>query len=210
MKIIALSDTHGQHEKIKDVPDGDVLIVAGDVTHDITLHSIITFATWLSKFPHEHKIVIAGNHDGCFTRSSLPELMMKEKGIIYLQDETITINGLIFYGTPWTPNFMNWHFMADEKTLYDIFINIPKRTDVLITHTPAFSQFDKIKQIREIRPSNVGSKSLKIIKETRLDNLKCHIFGHVHESHGNDKMNYNVSVLDEKYRMVNKVTEIEI
>jgi Icc-related predicted phosphoesterase len=135
---------------------------------------------------------------------------MKEKGIIYLQDEMITINGLIFYGTPWTPNFMNWHFMADEKTLYDIFLNIPKRTDVLITHTPAFSQFDKIKQIRESRPSNVGSKSLKIIKETRLDNLKCHIFGHVHEAYGNDRTNYNVSVLDEKYRMVNKVTEIEI
>ena len=32
MRIVCISDTHGRHKKLKNIPDGDVLIHAGDIT----------------------------------------------------------------------------------------------------------------------------------------------------------------------------------
>src|SRR5258708_40180694 len=68
IRIICISDTHGQHSKLG-VPDGDVLIHAGDfMAFGDTPKEIVDFNQWLGKQPHRHKIVIAGNHDWMFER----------------------------------------------------------------------------------------------------------------------------------------------
>lgn len=56
MRLVVLSDTHGQHDKITDVPEGDILIHAGDFMNSGTdLLEIISFNRWLG----EHRTPLA-------------------------------------------------------------------------------------------------------------------------------------------------------
>ena len=48
---------------IDEIPDGDVLVHAGDLTNTGGLKEIREFCSWMATLPHQHKIVIAGNHD---------------------------------------------------------------------------------------------------------------------------------------------------
>ena len=53
MRIICISDTHNQHEKLA-IPEGDVLIHAGDWTGTGTLKQVIRFIRWFPNQPHKH------------------------------------------------------------------------------------------------------------------------------------------------------------
>jgi hypothetical protein len=65
MRIVAASDTHGQHLGLE-VPDGDVFVHAGDLTIGGDLAAVTAFGHWVRTLPHCNKIVIAGNHDWLF------------------------------------------------------------------------------------------------------------------------------------------------
>jgi hypothetical protein len=45
------------------VPPGDVLIHAGDLTSTGEVAQLESLDQWMGTLPHQHKIVIAGNHD---------------------------------------------------------------------------------------------------------------------------------------------------
>ena len=61
IRIVCVSDTHSQTSKMKHVvPDGDVLIHAGDFTLTGHILEVENFNKWLGTLPHKHKIVIAG------------------------------------------------------------------------------------------------------------------------------------------------------
>uniref|UniRef100_A0A6T9YJL5 Calcineurin-like phosphoesterase domain-containing protein n=1 Tax=Bigelowiella natans TaxID=227086 RepID=A0A6T9YJL5_BIGNA len=62
VRFVCISDTHNDHKRIK-VPDGDVLLHAGDFTKFGTEKEIFEFNRWLGTLPHRHKIVVSGNHD---------------------------------------------------------------------------------------------------------------------------------------------------
>ncbi len=98
MRIVALSDTHNRHDAIR-VPDGDVLVHAGDITGRGRLRELEAFSGWWKGLPHRHKVIIAGNHDFCFEREderrSAREML---DGSRYLQDEMVVIEGLKFFG----------------------------------------------------------------------------------------------------------------
>ena len=68
MKIVSLADTHGLHNQIE-IPDGDVVIFAGDFCATSRLESVKEFSLFLNSLPHKHKIVVAGNHDFPFFHS---------------------------------------------------------------------------------------------------------------------------------------------
>ena len=53
----------------KKLPDGDILIHAGDFTRCGHLSEVREFNAWLKSQPHKHKIVIAGNHELSFDQS---------------------------------------------------------------------------------------------------------------------------------------------
>jgi len=137
MKLITISDTHGLHWSL-DIPDGDVLIHAGDLTDRGILEEVSEFNTFLGTLPHPHKIVIAGNHDLCFEdyRMDCEEALTN---CIYLQDQEVTIDGVRFYGSPWQPWFYDWAFNLERgpeiRAKWDL---IPEGTDVLITHGPPY------------------------------------------------------------------------
>ncbi|KAG9191862.1 hypothetical protein G6011_10596 [Alternaria panax] len=61
VKLVCISDTH--NEQPHDIPLGDILIHAGDMTVNGSFKEIQDQLDWLSALPHQHKTVIAGNHD---------------------------------------------------------------------------------------------------------------------------------------------------
>jgi predicted phosphohydrolase len=59
---VCISDTHNKHRDLV-VPDGDILIHAGDFTLFGKEEHAQDFNTWLGTLPHKHKIVVNGNHE---------------------------------------------------------------------------------------------------------------------------------------------------
>ena len=63
VRIVCISDTHSLETYMQPIPDGDVLIHAGDFSNVGTFPEVVRFAEFVSQLPHPQKIVIAGNHD---------------------------------------------------------------------------------------------------------------------------------------------------
>merc|ERR1712083_348367 len=59
IRLVMLSDTHGMHRTL-DVPEGDVLIHAGDFTRYGKREDVQDFNVWLGTLPHRHKLVVNG------------------------------------------------------------------------------------------------------------------------------------------------------
>jgi len=96
MQIIAISGTHGKHRELK-IPDGDILIHAGDITRGGKKEQVVDFLKWFSEQKHPHKIFIAGNHDFFFEQADPDEISsVIPDGIVYLNDSDIEINGFKF------------------------------------------------------------------------------------------------------------------
>lgn len=199
-KIVCLSDTHNCNEKII-VPDGDILIHAGDATIRGTEAEVEEFLRWYSALPHKHKIFVAGNHDWLYeTNNRFARLLTANFNIIYLQDSFIEIEGLKIYGSPWQPRFFDWAFnLMRGAELAEKWKLIPSDADILITHGPPFGILDEVP--RKYWIENTGCEELrKKVEEIRP---KAHIFGHIHCGYGQiEKFGVkfiNASNCDESY-----------
>lgn len=217
MKIIFISDTHTLHgQMLNEIPEGDVLVHCGDVSGRGVGSEIQDFLAWFSSLPHKNKIFIAGNHDFGFQyrdhvlQKTLESL--KERNIHYLEDSGIEIDGVKFWGSPWTPPFYNWAFMLNEDEIKEKWEMIPRDTNVLITHGPPLGILDLVVYGQE----NVGCPALmeEIVK---LKDLKVHAFGHIHEEYGtamglgeNGPIFINASTCTLRYKPWNKPIVIEI
>jgi len=218
MKLCCISDTHGRHEdlNLSEFP-ADVLVYAGDWTkgRDLGLSETTNFLDWLSEQPFKRKVFIAGNHERQVEANEEYFLKMLEAypTIDYIHHKSLVIDGIKFYGSNYSNEFYDWAFMGNEVELTKIWAKIPKDTNVLITHGPAYGTNDKVVNTYG-RDPHVGSKSLHHRKLAIQDSLKVHVSGHIHEAYNIlDKgvcVNVCASVLDEKYRLVNKpiITEI--
>ena len=143
-KIVCLSDTHNCNELIN-VPDGDVLIHAGDATGRGTIDEIIAFNKWFANLPHRHKIFVAGNHDWLFETNNRYARSLLDSSIYYLQDSSVEVQGLKIYGSPWQPRFFDWAFnLMRGAELAEKWKLAPNELDVLITHGPPFGILDEV------------------------------------------------------------------
>ena len=97
MKILHISDTHGKHHQLKDLPEADVVVHTGDITEDGTEEEVKDFIEWFGNLPYKHKIFIAGNHDDCLYGANIEGL---PDNVHYLCNDGITIDGIKFYGVP--------------------------------------------------------------------------------------------------------------
>ena len=210
MKLVCISDTHGLHDELT-IPEGDVLIHAGDFSRSGKTKELIEFNAFLLAQPHRHKIVIAGNHDWCFERDrNASEALLS--AAVYLQDSSVDIEGVQFYGSPWQPRFFDWAFNLDRgEPLKQVWSRIPQNTDVLITHGPPLGIGDEVKDGYE-----VGCEDL--LNAIERVQPKVHIFGHIHEGYGTYTRAYaqksttfiNACNLDERYQVVNAPIVIEV
>ena len=155
MRIVTLSDTHTQHRDVE-VPEGDVLIFAGDGEFRSAL-DLIEFDNWLSGLDHEYIIVIAGNHD-FFCERYPSEVKKYLTEAIYSRNEQYVLpNGMTVWGSPMTKTFLNWAFMESDENLGRYYWSkIPKDTDILLVHGPAYKHLD----IARPGSGHLGSKTL--------------------------------------------------
>jgi 3',5'-cyclic AMP phosphodiesterase CpdA len=211
MKLVLISDTHCQHGALK-MPEGDVLVHAGDWTHRGEEHHTIAFLKWLDNQNYPHKVFIAGNHDFYPERNPAEFRNLVSTyapNSIYLEDQSTVINGYNVHGSPVSPWFCDWAFNRDRgpdiQMHWDL---IPDNTEILITHGPILGYGDKLSQQGSEPGKNIGCSDLLNTIDNRLKDLKLHISGHIHEGAGTYSHNgitvVNASVLDERYRMRNK------
>lgn len=176
IRIVAISDTHDMHDSLT-IPDGDVLLHAGDLTDAGTLEDLERVNDFFGSLPHAVKLVVAGNHDSC-----LEEAPQAARAVLtnctYLQDEAFVWQGVKFYGSPWHPTFPNMAFNLDPgpaiRQKWDL---IPPDTDVLITHGPPYGHRD-----RNLAGYEQGCHDL--LAAVLRVRPALHIFGHIHEGRG--------------------------
>ena len=73
MRILHLSDTHGLHHLIHDLPEADVIVHSGDISHNGTESEVLDFLNWFIGLPYPHKIFVTGNHDLCLRDAEIKE-----------------------------------------------------------------------------------------------------------------------------------------
>jgi Icc-related predicted phosphoesterase len=217
MKLVLISDTHCQHKGLT-LPDGDVLIHAGDWTGRGSETHTIEFLTWFQAQKHKYKLFIAGNHDFYPEREPHKfELLVNQYApdCTYLEDKTVEIEGYIFHGSPVSPWFCDWAFNRFRgKEIQEHWDLIPNHVEILITHGPVHGYGDKLSKYGSEPGEHVGCANLLATIDGRLKSLKLHVSGHIHEGSGTYKHGditlINASVLDEQYRMRNKPVVIAL
>ena len=205
MRIVCISDTHGRHDRLA-VPDGDILVHAGDLSVRGEREEIESFDRWLGTLPHPHKVLIAGNHDFAF--QDVPGARTWITNALYLQDEAAVVAGLRFYGSPWQPRFFDWAFNlsrgAELRAVWDM---IPAGIDVLVTHGPPAGFLDETDDGRQ-----VGCADL--LEAVQRVQPRLHVFGHIHEAYGERTEGRTVFVnacsCDLRYRPVQPPIVVEL
>ncbi|KAJ6784834.1 hypothetical protein PWT90_06814 [Aphanocladium album] len=131
IRVVCIADTNC---RLPAVPDGDILIHAGDLTENGSSTEIQDKLKWLSALPHKHKIFVAGNHDVLLDDTLLakyPERRYNETrtrhdlnwgNVFHRQNGGVTIGfpasrlglgdddalgsgSLTIFGSPWTPKY---------------------------------------------------------------------------------------------------------
>lgn len=211
-RIVAISDTHSRHPQFTEIPDGDILIHAGDATVRGDVMEIVEFNRWLGTLPHKHKIFVAGNHDFLFERA--PELARNlMSNAIYLLDSFRIVEGLKIYGSPWQPRFFDWAFNLDRGAeIRRKWEMIPEDTDVLITHGPPKGIRDFVIDRWTGTYETVGCEELLPIVQRIKP--RVHIFGHIHLAYGQENHDgttfINASSCNEAYKIVNAPIVIDL
>lgn len=164
MKVVLFSDTHGCHRQV-DVPDGDLVLHAGDVCDRGNTDHVHDFLDWFAGLPHRHKVFIHGNHDfnlktgECLIPEHLPS------GVSRLCGSSCEIEGLSIWGANAAikGNGGGW--------------DPPANVDILMTHYPPFGVLD-------LNPigKRCGRKELKSLVCTLKPMI--HFFGDIHHSYG--------------------------
>jgi Icc-related predicted phosphoesterase len=207
MRFVALSDTHGKHNF--DLPPGDVLLHAGDVSSRGLKSEVQRFLDWFSSLDYTYKIFIAGNHDFFFEEASKEEIdAMIPNNLIYLNDSGVEIEGIKIWGSPIQPWFHDWAFNRKRgpeiQKHWDL---IPSDSDIVITHGPAFGILDRL-----ISGMPVGCEDL--LPTLQRIAPKVHLCGHIHEAYGErqvgDTLFLNASILNVRYEIANAPIEFEL
>jgi Icc-related predicted phosphoesterase len=117
----------------------------------------------------------------------------------YLENTGVTIDGVSFWGSPYTPEFLHWAFMyrrgRDAKQYWN---QIPAGLDVLVTDGPPYGILD------QTAPGEEHLGCVELLKAVKAKKPKVHIFGHIHGGAGTfengDTRFINAAYLNEQYR----------
>jgi Icc-related predicted phosphoesterase len=207
MKVISISDTHGSHKGLTNLPDGDVICHTGDYSARGDEYDLKQFMKWFSSLTqYKARIFIDGNHDLFAEESRARMLDMIPENVTHLFDSEVIIDGIKFYGTPWQPIFLDWAFNMPDEDLIKMYAFIPKDTDVLLTHCPPYNVLDLSPAWYSKPAMHCGSKPLRD-RVLEVEPL-VHAFGHIHEGYGDISLYNNItfinaSVLNGQYKLVN-------
>ncbi|CAM1501456.1 Fc.00g034400.m01.CDS01 [Cosmosporella sp. VM-42] len=182
LRIVCIADTHNQTVTI---PDGDILIHAGDLTDGGTVAELNIQFDWLRSQPHPVKVVVAGNHDYWFDPVNRPAEDVRSgqvpdlTSLIYLENSSTVqeVKGrrLHIYGAPYMPKVGDYKFAFEYTEATQPWLRkVPMETDILVTHCPPQHHRDLYQ----------GCPHL--LREVWRVKPLLHIFGHAHWSHGTE------------------------
>jgi len=177
LRIVAVADTHTFEADLGSIPEGDVFVHCGDMVRGGTLEELRPVADWMRRLPHRHKVVIAGNHDGCFAEAPLAarELL---GDVTYLEDSGIILDGVRFWGSPWQPEYNDWAFnLPRGAALAAKWALIPEGIDVLMTHGPP-------RGFGDVGPTEGRAGCDELRDRVRVVRPLLHLFGHIHQDGG--------------------------
>lgn len=206
MRLVILSDTHNSRP---DIPDGDVLIHCGDHTYHGKPQESLEALEWLSEQMHQHKVIIAGNHEvGWQNEAVRTAMFLLYPSLTYLHDSGVTIGGLKFWGSPVQPIFHNWAFQKPRgEPLREHWEKVPEGTDILVTHGPPLG-FGDI----NLRDERFGDEDL--FKKVMAIKPQVHCYGHAHAGYGHyffEGIHFiNAAIMSERYIMTNDPIVVDI
>jgi Icc-related predicted phosphoesterase len=218
-KIICISDTHNRHKHLTSkamgdrLPEGDLLIHAGDFSGQGQKGEVQDFLKWLKEVSSKYTngiVFIAGNHDKSFDPKfndeiSKPEWLQDElaalpSNIIYLENSYTTINGIKIWGSPVTPWFHGDRWAFNKQRGFDIndtWNQIPTDTDIIVTHGPIHGKLDFVLHDSHYAGCEELRYKIKSVKP------KLHVCGHIHEGYGydydDDTIYVNASICTGRY-----------
>lgn len=213
VRIVAISDVHMQHDKLE-LPDGDILVIAGDVCTSGTKGQLRRFMYWLwwQAPRYKHVVFVAGNHERCIqdmgtekTRKMLSDI----KNLHYLKDEWVVLEGLIFYGSPWTKKWFEWAYMLETpEELAAKWAMIPDKVDVLVTHSPPWG-------ILDANARGVMCGCPRLLERVYQVKPQLHIFGHIHPEGGKEHLENgtifkNAAVCNDRHWLTNPITVVDL
>jgi Icc-related predicted phosphoesterase len=177
MDLVFFGDTHELHREVK-IPPGDVLICTGDFTmFSKSLRAIQDFDDWLGEQPHRCKLVVPGNHE-FFLEADLRRRSLLSNALVLI-DESVTIEGLRFYGSPMTPIYGGAFGKSSGPERKRHWAKIDDDTHILVTHGPPRGILDLTPGQQE----RIGDPELRS-RVRELQSLRLHVFGHVHGAYG--------------------------
>lgn len=206
MKIVLISDTHQQ--KVKNLPDGDLLIHTGDWSGRGDFQETMNFIAWMEEIRADYgKIVcVPGNHDRWVDKErQLAKDEFKSRDLELLIHEGTIHMGAHIWGHPMTPIFGNWAFMGNDQERKLAADQIPYDISILASHGPPLGYLDKLASNGSQPGMSVGCKHLA--EAVLKVQPELHTFGHIHEGSGimtlGKSLLVNASNMDEYYRLVN-------
>jgi Icc-related predicted phosphoesterase len=212
MRIVCIADLQSQFNNIdlKTMPQGDILLVAGDLTSWGSDQELMRYDEWLALLPYPRVITIAGNHDLGLEGRDAPRTRKVFTHTEYLQDSGVDIPNedwhtkrkdvIKIWGSP--VNLTNIPtvfkgFTSNTKTRLD---KIPTDTDILITHGGPYGILDRLTS-----GQNIGDPDI-LVKVGQLK-PKLHLFGHIHEAYGwkktKDTLFVNAAICNEYNEVAN-------
>lgn len=188
-RVIVVSDTHERHAQLDNLPPCHLLIHTGDVlmrsryySYSYAYKKYEAFRDWLLCQRAGRSVVVGGNHDchlETMTASDLAALFPRERGIHYLCNEKIEVDGfgmsLGIFATPYSQGgsenraFQSSDFRKATIAALNAHCGTiggegvgrnSDRLDILVTHGPCHNLRERC------RPSLL------------------HVFGHIHAHHG--------------------------
>lgn len=174
------------------LPTGDVIVHSGDLMPNRSFgirsieetwqphwvaENLGRLAAWIGARPF---LYTPGNHDYID-----PTVALRAAGVdAHLLIGFAEVNGVGFYGHPWTPEFCGWNWMCGavemaERLAWFREMNDQGAIDVLVSHGPMYGVLD-----RNARGHRCGCPVLKKTLQEARHLPKAMLCGHLHEANG--------------------------
>lgn len=228
MRLMCLSDIHGELRPYDLHDAADVAVIAGDVTPaDRRYYGGVPsgllqqeqwfrdrFLPWVQSLPVKHVVMTWGNHDHLGEHPNLYRAMLPPN-VHVLVNESCVIDGVRFYGVPQTPRFYDWAFNVDDtpEGLGRVWSQVDDHTDILLSHGPPFGVVDWVDSRQGAR---VGSLTQSVWLKSESNNVpRLVICGHLHAAGGHEGYCgnvrvVNVSIVNDAYDVVREPTYLAL
>lgn len=188
MKILCISDIHGDIEKIENLKgiNPDLILIAGDLTNlggkqeaNLVLNELFKISNTI--------LAIPGNAD------YYEVLELLEEKNISVHGKGVKIGEIGIFGVGGSnPTPFSTPFEISENQIYELlkkgYEEIKDcKIKILLSHAPPYGILDKISS-----GINVGSKAIReFLEKNKIDYLIC---GHIHEACGDTKFNNTIAI----------------